>query len=129
MDANDVTLFRARDEAFRLADAATEQPIPPGNRRRVDYPVRMNNDRVSDWFRSHVRNGEQTELRASLRFAFRLPGLGIDVAIPRDGVTTVTCDVRTGMLVDQPTETDCSGLGGIDLGGRDENQGSSASST
>jgi len=110
LEANDVTLFSARNEALSPIQSASERPLAPGERRTVKYPIAMDNQKVGDWFRSHVENGERTFLKASLQFAFEPPALGVEILIPSQGVTTATCKIQTAILADQPTRTDCSGL-------------------
>lgn len=110
LEANNVTLFEARNEALSPIESAADRPLAPGERRTVKYPIAMDNRKVGDWFRSHVRNGEQTRLTASLQFVFRPPALGLELVIPSRGFTTATCKIQTSILADQPTRTDCSGL-------------------
>jgi LEA14-like dessication related protein len=110
LEANNVTLFEARNEALSPIESAADRPLAPGERRTVKYPVAMDNRKVGDWFRSHVRNGERTRLTASLQFVFRPPALGLELVVPSRGFTTATCNIQTSILTDQPTRTDCSGL-------------------
>jgi len=110
VDANEITLFRTDDSGTDLVEAATEPPLDPGESRVVEYPVRMENEHLGAWFQSHVTNDELTHLDVRLSFAFQPPGLDVPVSIPPDGVRTVSCTVQTGILIDQPTETDCRGL-------------------
>jgi LEA14-like dessication related protein len=115
LEMNDVELFSGDGEALDLVETANEEPLPPGERRTVEYTVRLANDRIADWFASHVRDGEHTKLRAGLQFVFQPPVLNIEIAVPREGVTTATCDIQTSILEDQPTRTDCNSL--ADLAG------------
>jgi LEA14-like dessication related protein len=109
LEMNDIALFRARTTGATLLDATSEPPLAPGESRRVEYPVRMDNGKVDAWFRSHVRNGERTDLTASVRLVYRPMLLNAAFTIPPDSVPTVTCDVQTGILLDQETKTTCDG--------------------
>lgn len=110
LEMNDVTMFTARGKGATLVDA-TEPPLAPGERRRVEYPVVMDNRQVDAWFRSHVRNDERTELNASVQLVFSPMILNAKFKIPPGSVPTVTCDIQTGILVDQETKTTCRGPG------------------
>ncbi|MFB6178958.1 MAG: hypothetical protein ABEI77_04460 [Halorientalis sp.] len=109
LEMNDIEMFTAQNNGATLVDAMSEPPLAPGERRHVEYPIMMDNEKVDTWFRTHVRNGERTELTASVQLVFRPPMLAASVTLPPDRVPTVTCDVQTGMLVDQPTKTTCDG--------------------
>lgn len=109
LEMNGVALFTARHEGASIVDATAEPPLAPGERRRVEYPVTMDNEKVDTWFRSHVRNGERTDLTASVQLVFRSPVFGAALRIPPGRVPTVTCDVQTGLLVEQETKTTCEG--------------------
>jgi LEA14-like dessication related protein len=111
---NDVELFTAEGNALTLSNGAPET-IPPGERRVVNYTVTMDNDKVDDWFRSHVRNDERTDVEANLQLVFRPDRVsGVEIAAPAGGVTAATCDLQTAILVDdQETETTCAGPAGV----------------
>lgn len=111
---NDVTLFTADGGELSPRNAAARRPISPGETREVTYAVRMDNEEVDDWFRSHVRRGERTELQADMQLVFRVGEIGVEFAVPPGGVTTTTCDIRTAILVDdQVPETTCGGPAGL----------------
>lgn len=112
VEMNDVELFTADGEALSLRSA--DRPIEPGETRVVTYTVTMDNDKVDDWFRSHVRNSEQTEMETSLQLVYRPAIIDREIAIPAEGPTVTTCDIQTAILVDdQETETTCSGPAGV----------------
>lgn len=109
LEMNGVALFTAPDRGASLADATSEPPLAPGERRRVEYPITVDNEKVDAWFRRHVRNGERTHLTASVQLVFQSPVVGASVTLPPDRVPTVTCEVQTGLLVDQESVTTCDG--------------------
>lgn len=109
LEMNGVALFTTPNRGASLADATSEPPLAPGERRRVEYPITVDNKKVDTWFRRHVRNGEHTHLTASVQLVFRSPVVGASVTLPPDRVPAVTCEVQTGLLVDQESETTCDG--------------------
>ena len=109
LEMNGIALFTAVNDGASLVDATSEPPLAPGERRRVEYPVTMDNEKVDAWFRSHVRNGERTDLTASVRLVFKSAVFGTALTLPPGRVPTVTCDVQTGLLVEQETKTTCDG--------------------
>jgi len=109
LEMNDVPMFTPRQRGASLVDAAAEPPLAPGEQRRIEYPVTMDNEQVDAWFRSHVRNGERTDLTASVRLVFRPLTFDAAITLPPDRVPTVTCEIQTGILVDQDTNTTCDG--------------------
>ena len=116
VEMNDIPLFEAGSEDARLRNgerfthsAVDEAVLAPGETQTAVYAVEMDNDRVDEWFRSHVRRGERTEVgvRMHLRFAVG----GEEFRAPGRGVPAYTCSLRTAILVDnQSTETACGGL-------------------
>ena len=114
LDMNDVDMFTAEDDALTTSTAVPDT-LAPGERHVVDYTVTMDNEEIDDWFRSHVRRGERTDVEATLQLVFRPETLsGVEIAVPPEGATAVTCDMQTAILVDdQETSTTCTGPTGI----------------
>jgi hypothetical protein len=111
---NDVELFSAvSDDAslanpadFTLREPLDRRVLLPGETKEAVYTVEMDNDRVGEWFRSHVRQGERTVVRTALTLSFGVGNLTVDV--PPENPVTYTCDFQTGIFVDdQQTETTC----------------------
>ena len=109
LEMNDIAMFTSKQRGATLVDATSEPPLAPGQRRRVEYPITMDNENVDLWFRSHVRNGERTDLLASIQLVFQPLMLATSLKLPPGSVPTVSCDVQTGILVDQETKTTCAG--------------------
>jgi len=104
--ANDVVLVDVDRRAVALADVDTEETIAPGETRTVTFRVPMDTDRVDDWFRSHVRNGERTDLSVRVQATVEDPATGRVVTVPR-GDATYDCAFQTAILVDATPETSC----------------------
>lgn len=111
---NDVELFSAQGadaslanpQAFTLREAIDRRVLPPGETTEAVYVVEMDNDRVEEWFRSHVERGERTTVETRLRLVFGIGDRTIDV--PADGPVAYTCELQTGIFVDdQETATSC----------------------
>lgn len=109
---NDVDMFSGGAEAASPRNIATDAVIDPGETQTVTLAIRMDNGKVDDWFRSHVRNGERTDVDVRLRLRFTSDRLGTTFDVPEDGPTVVDCDLQTAILVDdQTTNTSCGPAG------------------
>ncbi|QLH81494.1 LEA type 2 family protein [Halosimplex pelagicum] len=108
IDLNDIPTFEA--DSGELSARNTESPllIQPGETREVAFAVTMDNDRVDEWFTSHVRNGERTTVESRVQLVLANPVTGDSLRIPRDSATVYDCSFRTAILVDgQNTTSDC----------------------
>ncbi|MEF8756827.1 MAG: LEA type 2 family protein [Halobacteriales archaeon] len=109
---NDVDMFSGGTGAASPRDVATDALIEPGETRTVSLAIRMDNGNVDDWFRSHVRNGERTDVDVRLRLRFTSERLGTTFDVPEVGPAVVDCDLQTAILVDdQTTSTSCGPTG------------------
>lgn len=105
---NDVELIRTEGEAFD-ANVSGDATIAPGETHEVVYTLTMDNSKVDDWFRSHVRRGEQTHVETEFQMVFEVRGQTF--RLPQESAG-FDCDVQTAILVDdQQTETSCGGAG------------------
>ena len=108
---NDVPLFTAGRDALTPQNVGPNAMLAPGETRTVVYTVSMDNENIDEWFVSHVRNEEQTEFVIDPKMEFAIPDTDIGITVPQDG-PGYSCDLQTGILVDnQTTETNC-GSGG-----------------
>lgn len=105
---NDVDLFSGGEEAMTVRNTARDAFIRPGDTQTVVLAIDMDNEKIDDWFTSHVRNGERTRIDASFRFTFEHEATGTTVSIPREDAATYQCTLQTALLVDdQDAGTDC----------------------
>jgi len=113
IDTNDVRLFEAGTEAMSVRRLGPDAVIQPGETRTVTVAVTMQNERVDEWFTSHVRADrgpgvEATAVSAGFQIRFELPGIGETFRLPADSPFTYDCKFGTAILVDdQDTETTC----------------------
>lgn len=111
--ANDVDLFSAQGDALSPKSVDGDALLRPGEQREVTYTVELDNERIDDWFRSHVEREERTELTVTPQLFFEVPQTGTRIAVPPDAAG-YTCQFQTGLLVDgQETRTDCGSGGGV----------------
>lgn len=112
IDMNEVRLFEASEDEAQPRDVGPDAVIQPGETRTVTIAVTMANEEIDDWFTSHVRNGEVSEVDAKFRFVFEEPNTGTTIRIPEDKPVTYSCEMQTAILVDgQETDSTC-GEGG-----------------
>ena len=117
---NDIKMFSASGDdaslanpgAFTLSESIERRVLMPGETTEAVYTVAMDNDRIDEWFRSHVRQGERTEIRTELKLVFGVGDVQFDV--PENNPVAYTCDLQTGIFVDgQDTETNCGRAPGV----------------
>ncbi|MFW6018397.1 MAG: LEA type 2 family protein [Halapricum sp.] len=107
--ANDVELFTASGDELTPDSVDSDAILESGETRTVEYTVAMDNDNVDDWFLSHIRNGEQSDLVIEPRMEFGVPETGDTITIPEDG--GYQCQFSTAILEDQDSDSNC-GSGG-----------------
>ncbi|PSQ39023.1 hypothetical protein BRD13_04510 [Halobacteriales archaeon SW_5_70_135] len=114
--ANDVELLRTEGQAYELSGVGRDEVIPPGESREYTVTLRIDNERIDDWFRSHVRQDERTDLEVDFQATVRNPLTGDAVGLPPGGVT-YTCEMQTGIFVDDAESgTTCGSGGGVGVG-------------
>lgn len=112
-EANDIALFTAQGDALSTDSVEDGALLAPGEEREVTYTVELGNERIDDWFRSHVERDERTELTVQPQLFFEVPRTGTRVAVPPESAG-YTCTFQTGLLVDgQNTTTTCGSGGGV----------------
>lgn len=97
VDMNDVRLFRAQGDELSPRNVDGDSVIPPGETRTVVLEVQMDNSKVDEWFTSHVRNDERTEIATQLQLVYNVDGHTF--RLPEDG-PKYRCELRTAILVD-----------------------------
>lgn len=114
VEMNDVEMFSAQandtslqnPDDFATGEVIGERVIRPGETEVAVYAVEMDNEKVDDWFRSHVSNDERTDVRTELQAVFTVGEL--EFSIPEDNPVAYTCQLQTAILVDdQNTTTNC----------------------
>lgn len=111
IDMNDVAMVRTQGNAFTLQNVGPDETIAPGETREVVMSVRLDNQKIDEWFVSHVERGERTELAVRLQLLFRLPGRDTTIRVPQEALA-YTCEMQTAILVDdQRTQTTCGSPG------------------
>lgn len=109
--ANDVPLFTASGDALSPESVDRGAMLAPGETRTVEYTVTMTNDNIDDWFRSHIANGEQSDLVIKPRLEFGVSEIGTSITIPNHG--GYECEFRTTILEDQEGGSTCGSGGSV----------------
>ncbi|PSP78607.1 hypothetical protein BRC81_07240 [Halobacteriales archaeon QS_1_68_20] len=110
---NDVAMFEGGTGAMTPKNVAENATIAPGETQELVFAVQMDNEKVDDWFRSHVGNDELTHVEADVQFVFEVGD--VTFRIPPDGAT-YECDFQTAMLIEQQDRTDCGDGGSAGAG-------------
>jgi LEA14-like dessication related protein len=110
VDMNDVRTFEAESGELSTESASGDEVIEPGETEEVTYTVTMDNDKVDDWFTSHVREEagpgqEATAVTAQFQVVFGNPATGGEFRFPQDSPVTYDCDFQTDILVDGQNST------------------------
>ncbi len=112
--ANDVPLFTASGDALTPKSVDRDAMLAPGETRTVEYTVTMTNDNIDDWFRSHIANGEQSDLVIKPRLEFGVSEIGATITIPNHG--GYECEFQTAILEDQDSGSTCGSGGSVTAG-------------
>jgi len=78
-------------------ELAETESIPPKTARVVETPTVIDNDRLDEWWVTHVRNDQTTELRIDFYAEVELPGISETVRVPLDELT-YTQTIETDMF-------------------------------
>jgi len=110
VDMNDVRTFEAESGELSTESAGGDEVIEAGETEEVTYTVTMDNDKVDDWFTSHVREEagpgqEATAVTAQFQVVFGNPVTGGEFRFPQDSPVTYDCDFQTDILVDGQNST------------------------
>lgn len=106
VDMNNITMFRAQGDEFSPKNLDGDSSIQPGETQEVVLEVQMDNSKIDDWFRSHVRKEEQTQIRTRLQLVFSYQDTTF--RIPEERGPAYTCQLQTAILIDnQNTATNC----------------------
>jgi len=105
VDMNDVRTFEAESGELSADSVGGDAVVAPGETEEVTYRVTMDNDRVDEWFTSHVRadagpGAEATAVSAQFQVVFENPATGGQFRFPRDSPVGYDCSFRTAILVD-----------------------------
>jgi LEA14-like dessication related protein len=81
-----------------VGDGETEETvtIPPGETREVAFPTTIRTQALDDWWVSHLRNHQVTNLTIDFYAEIQPPGTGEPVRVPLDGMTyekTIETDI------------------------------------
>jgi len=114
---NDVKMFEAQSGAFSPQSVSTDAVINPGETREFALELSMDNDRVDEWFTSHVREDEHTTIETQFQLVFEAPKTGITLRVPQEGGVRYACEMQTGILKDnQANSTTCGENGTLTVG-------------
>lgn len=116
LDLNDIQVVRFTANDIQEADDAV---IPAGESREITVSADMSNEKIDEWFRSHIRKQEKTDAELTIYFEFEVGDASF--RIPSDSGMNCRFDFATEILVDQKAETagfqGCSGIVRTDGGG------------
>ena len=108
MTANGVQLLSSRNGVMAPNATRSKNLIQPGKTRTVTIAVKLDNNKIPDWFKTHVRNGERSQLKINLQYVANLPGTDRKIQIPAGDGITYRCTMQTAILEDnQSAATTC----------------------
>jgi LEA14-like dessication related protein len=89
--------YRATMNGIEMGNGTTEGQgvIPPGETRTIEATTTLNNDNIDEWWVSHLRNDQVTDLRIDFSARFELPTETVDV--PLDPLS-YTRTIKTGIF-------------------------------
>lgn len=98
LSGNGVKLADWNASEVQVTEAPDDGTIGPGETERITFEAEMRNERLDEWFTSHVREGERTNLTITGALAFSHEGA--TYTIPRDGGVRCHAYFQTGIFVD-----------------------------
>jgi len=105
---NDVEMFQGDSGTLAPESVDSDAVIQPGKTKTVVFTVDMDNEKIDEWFTSHVRRDEQTTIETQFNLEFGVDATNSTFSVPEDSPAIYDCDLQTAILVDnQTTETDC----------------------
>ena len=99
---NGVTMFHSGG-GVASANSTKQKLLLPGETREVIIPVSMDNDKVDDWFRSHVRNGERSTIAVHTQLVIDPLGVGKPIRVPDGDGITYRCAMQTAIFENNQT--------------------------
>jgi LEA14-like dessication related protein len=88
--------YRARMNGIEMGSGTTDDQglIPPGETRTIEATTTLNNQRIDEWWVSHLQNDQTTELRIDFSARFELPTETIEVPLdPLTYTRTIETDI------------------------------------
>ena len=106
-DVNGIPMFHSGSGVLS-ANATKRKLLLPGETRDVVIPITMNNDKVDDWFRSHVRNDERSTIAVHTQLVVNPLGVSKPIRVPDGDGITYRCTMQTAIFEDNQTaKTTC----------------------
>lgn len=99
---NGVTMFHS-ESGVASANSTRQKLLLPGETREVILPITMDNDKVDDWFRSHVKNGERSTIVVRTQLVVDPLGVGKPIRVPDGDGITYQCTMQTAIFEDNQT--------------------------
>jgi LEA14-like dessication related protein len=104
---NDVRMLQTTGDEFSAGDLGPDTVLRPGETREIVLSVAMDNEKIDDWFTSHVRRNERTDVAVDLQLVYEDPRTGTEIVLPPGGIS-YNCRLQTAILVDdRNTSTTC----------------------
>lgn len=109
-EANNYTLIQAQNdndilinkEDFKQGEVINSPVIPPQQEKTVIYKLELQNEKIDEWFVSHLRNEEYTRLESDFEFVFDYRGT--EYRIPNDSPIGYNCDIQTNFFYENKTQ-------------------------
>jgi LEA14-like dessication related protein len=98
---NDVVVGEWTGDDAQLLDGPADRLIAPDTSRETTFTVAIDNEKIDDWFVTHVKNGEQTQASTTMRLRFDIGD--IQFYIPENGGMTCRFSFSTAILEDRNT--------------------------
>lgn len=112
---NDIQVFEANSEPISLRNVDRDSVIRPDETKSYTLVATADNENIEQWFTSYAKQREQSSVRTELQFIFNLGEQTI--TLPRDGAVAYECSFRSGIFVDnQSQSTTCGDDGTVKIG-------------
>lgn len=100
--ANEIELVEAED-SNTTTSGDTEQVILPQESKQVKYEVELTNQKIDEWFVSHLENKERTQLDVKFELVFSSEGQ--EFRIPSDNSSQYSCTIQTNIFYEDKEQS------------------------
>lgn len=103
---NQVKLLEWENSRTEMISGPQDRMIAPGETEELTFRVTMDNDKIDDWFLSHVKQNESTQGQLNMKIVFEIQDQAVE--LPPEGIN---CDFRfqTAILEDQNSSSNFQG--------------------
>lgn len=107
IEMNTVKLLEWETNSTEIISGPQDRVIAPGESEQITFRVAMSNEKIDDWFISHVKNEEYTEAQLNLKMVFEMSGQRVE--LPKGEGINCDFSFQTAILEDHNSSSNFQG--------------------